>query len=230
MTTERIIYHADALEWLTENSPLNSCSIITSLPDFTEFSALSLQEWKEWFIRAAMLCLQACPDDGVTIFYQRDAKHEGTWVNKAFLCQQAATIAGHNLLWHKIVCRAPPGSVTFGKPAYSHMLCFSREVRSDLAQSTVDVLPNAGKVTWTRGMGVRACEAACNFVLLQTRTRTIVDPFCGHGTVLAVANQMGMNAVGIEKGRKRAEIARVLQVPTKNGLPAEIRKGRIEEK
>ena len=50
------------------------------------------------------------------------------------------------------------------------------------------------EVTWTRGMGLKACEAACQFVLKNTVTRTIVDPFCGHGTVLAVANELGIPA------------------------------------
>lgn len=32
----------------------------------------------------------------------------------------------HALLWHKIVCRTPAGEPTFSRPAYHHMLCFSR--------------------------------------------------------------------------------------------------------
>ena len=60
-------------------------------------------------------------------------------------------------------------------------------------------------------MGVQACLAACRFVLEQTETRTVVDPFCGHGTVLAVANFLGLQAIGVELGRKRAEKARALQ-------------------
>jgi len=40
----------------------------------------------------------------------------------------------------------------------------------------------------------------------------ILDPFCGVGTVLAVANRLGLDAVGVEKNRKRAEDARALTV------------------
>jgi hypothetical protein len=92
------------------------------------------------------------------------------------------------------------------------MLCFSRGVRVDLGKATADVLPDAGEVTWTRGMGVQACLAACRFILEHTATRTVVDPFCGHGTVLAVANALGMDAVGVELSRKRAKKARALRV------------------
>ena len=79
------------------------------------------------------------------------------------------------------------------------------------------MLPEAGEVTWTRGMGVQACLAACRFILEHTPTRTVVDPFCGHGTVLAVANALGLDAVGVELSRKRARRARNLQATWKGG-------------
>jgi hypothetical protein len=83
-------------------------------------------------------------------------------------------------------------------------------VRLPLEAATPDVIPSAGKVTWTRGMGVAACALAVRFVRERTTTRTIVDPFCGHGSVLAVANAAGLDAIGVELGRKRAERAREL--------------------
>lgn len=208
----RTVHCADALAWLEGQGVLAGCSLITSMPDVSEFPSLTLSEWKDWFVRTASLVLSRCPEDGVTIFYQTDIKKEGTWVDKGYLVQKAAEQLGHALLWHKVVCRTPPGNVTFGRPAYSHMLCFSRGIRVDLGKATADVLPQAGEVTWTRGMGVQACQVACQFVLRNTPTRTIVDPFCGHGTVLAVANALGLEAVGVELSRKRAKKARALRV------------------
>jgi hypothetical protein len=93
------------------------------------------------------------------------------------------------------------------------LLCFSRTVRADVAKSVADVLLEAGEVTWTRGMGVQACALACRFILSHTKTRTVVDPFCGHGTALVVANELGLEAIGVELGRKRAEVARQLTAP-----------------
>lgn len=209
---KREVYCEDALSWLQAREVLSGCSIVTSMPDASEFPSLGLAEWKDWFVRAASLTLSRCPDDGVTIFYQTDVKEDGAWVDKGYLCQKAAEQAGHELLWHKIVCRAPAGNVTYGRPAYSHILCFSRGVRVEIQRSTADVLPQAGEVTWTRGMGVQACLLACRFVLENTRTRTVVDPFCGHGTVLAVANSLGMDALGVELGPKRARKARNLSL------------------
>jgi tRNA G10 N-methylase Trm11 len=39
-----------------------------------------------------------------------------------------------------------------------------------------------------------------------------VDPFCGLGTVLAVANAMGLDGVGVEIVQKRARRARGLEL------------------
>ncbi|MFL5347791.1 MAG: DNA methyltransferase [Hyalangium sp.] len=215
---QRTVECADALAWLSGRQTLAGCSIITSLPDVSEFPSLSLAEWKQWFIRAAALVMAKVPAEGVAIFYQTDVKKAGAWVDKGYLISKAAEEAGCETLWHKVVCRRAPGTVTFGRPAYSHMLCFSRGVRVDLGRATPDVLPEAGEVTWTRGMGVQACLAACRFIQEHTPTRTVVDPFCGHGTVLAVANALGLNAVGVELSRKRAKKARALRVALDAGM------------
>jgi hypothetical protein len=83
------------------------------------------------------------------------------------------------------------------------------------------VLPDAGAMTWVRGIGLEACRVACRWVLAETQARTIVDPFCGVGTVLAVANELGMDAVGVELNRKRAAKARTLVLGPLTGSLAE---------
>jgi tRNA G10 N-methylase Trm11 len=50
------------------------------------------------------------------------------------------------------------------------------------------------------------------FLSDHTACRTVVDPFCGHGTMLAVANAAGLDALGVELSRKRAEKARALTI------------------
>jgi hypothetical protein len=211
------VHCEDAIAWLRGRDSLPGCSLITSLPDASEFPSLTLDQWKAWFVQAAKLVLSRCPPEGVAIFFQTDLKKDGAWIDKGHLCQKAAEETGHALLWHKIVCRAPAGAVTFGRPAYSHMLCFSAAARADLARSTADVLPQAGETTWTRGMGTQACQAACKFVIEHTPTRVIVDPFCGHGTVLAIANELGLDAIGVELSRKRAKKARGLSIEALSG-------------
>ena len=61
-------------------------------------------------------------------------------------------------------------------------------------------------------MGLRAAGHAVRFAREVVGANVVVDPFCGVGTVLASANALGLDALGVEKNRKRAEEARALVV------------------
>jgi len=185
---------------------------VTSLPDASELPALGFDGWRRWFVDTAELCCRRVAAGNVAIFYQTDVKREGTWVDKGFLVALAAERAGLALLWHKIACRTPPGTTTFGRPAYGHVLCFSRELRLAPASATPDVLPRLGHMTWARAMGLEVCHAVARFLVAHTPARTVVDPFCGVGTMLAVANQHGLDAIGVELSRRRADKARRLRL------------------
>lgn len=202
----------DALSWLNEFTATSNHSFLGSLPDISEFPGYSLSKWADWFQQTAELILSKTSPEGVTIFFQSDIKFENTWVDKAYLIQKSAEKLGHRLLFHKIFCRYPAGTITFGRPSYSHMLCFSRTVIPDLSKSTADVVPDLGDKTWVRGMGLEASLLASSFVLNQTSTKILVNPFCGEGSVLAAANHVGLSAIGIERSPKRAEKARHLKV------------------
>lgn len=203
----RTVHCADALDWLQSRPVLDGCSLITSLPDVSELPALSLEEWKRWFVDAARLVLSRTPDDGVALFFQTDIKKDGAWVDKGYLVSRAAELEGFTTLSHKVVCRKPPGTITFGRPAYSHLLAFGKKVKLELSRSSPDVLADAGPSTWTRGMGEQACLLAVKFVQDHTASRCIVDPFCGRGSVLAAANALGLDAIGVELSPKRARQA-----------------------
>jgi len=75
-----------------------------------------------------------------------------------------------------------------------------------------DIIVDPGHQPWVRAMGVRAAAHAVRFARDHGGARVIVDPFCGVGTVLAVANTFGLPALGVEKNRKRAEQARELRI------------------
>lgn len=209
----RAVHCADAFAWLAQNPLPPLSALITSLPDSSELPSLGFEAWREWFSATTALLLEKLEPESVGIFFQTDVKREGTWVDKGYLCQRGAERAGAALLWHKVVCRAPAGTATFGRPAYAHLLCFSKSLRLEPGRSTADVLPRLGEMTWSRAMGIEACRAACDFVRRETKATTIVDPFCGVGTVLAVANRYGLDAVGVELSKKRAEKAVTLVVP-----------------
>jgi hypothetical protein len=177
-----------------------------------EIAGMDLAVWESWFVEAARAVLDAVPDDGVAVFFQSDVKRGGRWIDKGALVQRAADAAKVPLLFHKIVCRKPAGSVTHGRASYSHLLAYSRGVRPKPERATADVLPDGGFQPSAKSMGVLACLDACRFIARETSTRTIVDPFCGYGTVLAIANALGMDAVGIDVSSRMVRRARALKV------------------
>jgi hypothetical protein len=214
---ERSVICGDGLAYLERGRLPSGHAVVTSMPDVSELSRLRFDDWREWFVSAAASVCGAVADDAVAIFYQSDIKREGRWVDKGFLVQLGAERAGAHLLWHKVVCRAPAGVTTKGRPAYAHLLCFSRTLTLDPQRSTPDVLPRLGEMTWPKAMGLDACHAVCRFLIDNTTCRTIVDPFCGVGTMLAVANAWGLDAVGVEIAPKRAARAEALTASRPEG-------------
>ena len=210
INTKREVFCEDALEWLNRSGVVPHSSLVASLPDISEFTGYTQERWSAWFIEAARIILQSTPPTGVTIFYQSDIKLDGAWVDKSYLCQKAAELLEHKLLWHKIILRAPLGVTTFGRPAFSHMLCFSKELKLDPQFSTPDVMER-GEQLWERGMGRIPATLAAKFIKERTDSTVLINPFCGHGTMLAAAELAGLDSIGIERSPKRAEIARTSQ-------------------
>lgn len=203
----RVVHHGDGIAFL-QRAPLPpDHAIITSLPDHSELPDLGVEGWRRWFVDTVQLACGAVADDAVAVFYQTDVKHDGRWVDKGHLVLCGADAAGSHALWHKIVCRVPPGTTTFGRPAYAHLICVSRARRLAAGASTPDVLPSLGTMTWSRAMGAAACEVAVKFVA-SVGARVVVDPFCGMGSALAAANAHGLDAIGVELSRRRAAGAR----------------------
>ncbi len=151
------------------------------------------------------------PQEGVAIFFQSDVRHRGAWIDKGHLVLCGADAEGASLLWHRIVCRSPPGTLSQGRASYAHMIALARAPRPPL-RPRADVLPDGGDKTWSKAMGTLACASACRYLLEETRTRCVVDPFCGRGTVLAVANTLGLDAIGVDLSAKRCRAASKLTV------------------
>jgi len=205
----RVVHAREALAWMEEVPVWEGASVITSLPDVSEVG-MSLSDWRAWFIRAAAKTIDHTPPGGAAIFFQTDIKAAGGWVDKGYLVQRAMEDCGARLLWHKIVCRRAPGTTTFGRPAYAHLLCCSRTLTESPGEATPDVLPELGAMSWSRGMGLQALQFSLRWIAARTRSTCIVDPFCGEGSTLAAANALGFDAVGVELSRRRAARARQL--------------------
>jgi diadenosine tetraphosphate (Ap4A) HIT family hydrolase len=206
------VIHAEALSWLQANPARPGTSVVTSLPDVSELSPYDFEAWRAWFVLSATRVLEWLPPDGVAIFFQSDVHHGGVWVDKAHLILRAADDTGASLLWHKIACRHPAGTVALGRPAYSHLLCLARAAPGAPARFGPDVLPECGFKPYSKAMGVAACELACRFLRAATQTTLVVDPFCGHGTLLAVANALGFDALGVDRSTRSCRAARKLTI------------------
>ncbi len=206
----RTVHTADALAWLAQQPLPARAAVFTSLPDAVELPRSARPGWEAWFVGAAAAVLRATPDDGAAVFYQTDVKRDGRWIDKAFLVQLAARDVGVPLVWHKVVCRAPAGQATYGRVGYAHLLCFGRTLRDPVEAATPDVLPELGAMLWPRAMGLAAARTAIDWLCAMAQPSCLVDPFCGIGTALAVANARGLDAIGVEKNPGRAEQARTL--------------------
>jgi hypothetical protein len=171
---------------------------------------LALPVWRGWFLEAVRFVVESVPDESAALFFQSDIKRDGVWIDKGALVIRAAEDVGAHILFHKIVCRRPPGMLTMGRPGYTHLIAVSRAMKCPDVLPIPDIITDAGRLPWVRAMGVRAAAQAVRFARDQVSAKIIFDPFCGVGTVLAVANALGLEALGVEKSRKRCEQARLL--------------------
>ena len=210
-SVQRAVHCAEALGWMRERGRIEGACAVTSPPDVSEVN-LSLPAWRAWFLSAVGLVVDAVPETSAALFFQSDIKRDGVWVDKGALVIRAAEDAEAHILFHKIVCRRPPGMLTYGRPGYTHLIAVSREMKCPEVLPLPDIITDAGRLPWVRAMGVRAAGHAVRFARDQVGAKTIFDPFCGVGTVLAVANALGLDSLGVELSRKRCEQARALEI------------------
>lgn len=203
----REIVCADAIAWMQGRGRVDGACAVTSLPDVSELGK-TLPVWREWFLNAARLVVNSVPDTSAALFFQSDIKRDGGWIDKGALIIRAAEDAGARVLFHKIVCRRPPGMLTQGRPGFTHLIAVSRTMKCPETLPIPDVIPDAGRSLWVRAMGVRAAAHAVRFARDQVGARLIFDPFCGVGTIPAVANALGLDALGLELAKKRCEQSR----------------------
>jgi hypothetical protein len=197
--------------------PWSHCSVITSVPDVSE-TGLSLPKWRAWFRHISYKILQRLDEDQVAIFYQTDIRTEGQWVSKAFLVMEAAQQAGLKLVWHKIVLVNTVNTIRGSTASFVNLLCFSKAHKENLQSLTPDVLAHRGTMLWKRAMGLRACEFACRYITTHVPTATgIIDPFCGSGSTLSMANHFGLHSLGVDHCRKRCTQASTLDVAELDG-------------
>jgi hypothetical protein len=209
-TPERRVVRADALEWLAEHPAEPGMSVVTSLPDVSELPGREFEAWRRFFGDATRAVIDWIPEDGAALFYQSDIRWRGAWIDKSYMVLRAAEASDAGLVFHKIVCREPPDTPSYGRATFSHLLCFTKRPPKAPRVPAPDVLGDPGFMSWSKATGEKACALACRFLLDETKTTLVVDPFCGEGTVLAVANALGLSALGIDMSARKCRIARRL--------------------
>jgi len=234
----RIIICEDAISWLNNYEGYLPGSVFTSLPDISEISNMfeghyleKLTSYREWFINAvALVCSKVKPTECV-IFLQSDVRviadrtaneNKGMvvdWIDKSALCTEGvrrfeSSSNGHPMkhMWHKICLVRALAAKSMGRPAYSHLVCFSG---ADLEYASLDfVTPDVferGLMVWPKGIGLNAGLIGVNFIHNIMKSDCLIDPFCGHATVLALAEAVGIKkTIGIEISIKRCRKAKVL--------------------
>ncbi len=78
-----------------------------------------------------------------------------------------------------------------------------------------DIFPR-GEMLWPKAIGLDCCYAGVMFLKEIAKATILVDPFCGQGTTLAMANALGMNARGVEISPKRCRKASKLKIKSKH--------------
>merc|ERR1712151_485404 len=73
-----------------------------------------------------------------------------------------------------------------------------------------------GQKPWGLKNAARCMGAGATVAVLKAMKRrlpevdTIVDPFCGAGTVLAIGNSLGLHAIGVDLSNRRVKQAKAL--------------------
>jgi hypothetical protein len=171
--------------------------MVTSLPDLSELRTTETH-WRAWFTEAVQAVVNATPSDSVAIFFQSDVRHEGRWIDKGALVVAAGAAVAAHVVFHRIVCRFAPGRSIRGRPAFTHVIALSRSLTARAGDGIPDVITDPGRAVWTRAMGIKAAAHAVRFARDEAGAQVIIDPFCGAGTVLAVANALGLRAEGVD--------------------------------
>lgn len=186
----REVICADSLPWMSSHA--GSGAVVTSLPDADECD-MSFDAWLRWFDEALSLSMLTARDDCPAIFYQTDRKIDGRLVSKSQLCHDVAARHGYRCLWHKIVLRRGVGATDLFRPTYTHLIAFSRNGKP--GRASPDVM-ECGRMVYPNAMGYIPARFAVEFC--RSLDAPIIDPFCGHGTVLAMADRIGLSSVGLD--------------------------------
>lgn len=179
--------------------------IITSLPDMEEVG-LNKQDWILWVKKTCKILANTLGNKGIIFFYQTDRKNEGEIIDKKTLISNEFITLGYKNVLSKIVLKRDVGKIDLFRPTYTNLFAFSKFIKS--GKATPDVL-HCGKMIYNNAMGLNAVKVCIDFLKDKGIKSTILDPFCGQGSVLIISNHYGFDAVGVEILPEQAEKSRI---------------------
>ena len=224
MFKTREVLQLDAVEWLKNDNVPFEGSIFTGVPDILDIPEISSivdlterhMKYIEWFEGVLENIFRRILIGQYAIFSQTDAKiidDKGNlvaWVDKSHVCSRVAAKLQCNLLWHKVCIDSDTTSQlesSVYRPCYTHLLCYGKGTTSSyhISQFQVPDVINRGSMIWQKAIGIEACVLGISFLLNIAKTPVVINPFCGHGTILAVANYFHLPSFGIEILSSRAK-------------------------
>lgn len=176
----------DALVWLGSQSRLPN--VVTGICDLAE-TKMTHDQYLVFFRQIAKLIFDKLDDGCYAIFIQTDRKHNRQLMDKSYMLSSIADSCGLRMAWHKIVLNRDVDKIDLYRPTYSHMVCYTRNGTS--GRATPDVIP-ISKRGYRNATPVLAAKRAIEFVKTYSKTKSIIDPFVGQGTIPLIALQLGM--------------------------------------
>jgi len=154
-----------------------------------------IHEWQAWIRKTCKLLASSLSDKGVIIFYQTDRKHQGALIDKKSLISAEFHRLGYRTIMNKVILKQEPETINLFRPTFSTLFGFSKATNS--GKATPDVI-YSGDMVYKNAIGLNACKLSLEFIQKQVGKTLIVDPFCGQGSILKIANDMGLDALGVD--------------------------------
>jgi hypothetical protein len=227
----RTVHCEDAVKWLQDSSEPLQGSVFCGIPDIADVYGFIPSEellerandYQQWFVGTVRSIFARIQAGQCVIFSQTDGRvmdKDGRvirWMDKAHLCNTEAETFHCSLLWHKIAIDST-AIVSSHRPCYTHLLCFGKEFSYHTSQFLTPDVIERGIMTWEKATGLEACILCIAFLRYIVNTNCVINPFCGQGTILAVADYFGVPSVGIEIMAKRARKAQCKDVRSRIAL------------
>jgi hypothetical protein len=195
----------DSLEWLKKQPDNTIPNFLTGICDMGE-TQMNLTKYLKFFNDVSTLMFKKLSKEGYCIFIQTDRKYNKTWIDKSNILTTIALNLGLKVIFHKIVLLREQDRTDLHRPTYAHMLCYAYPSMTTGA-ATPDVIP-VSKRLYKNGTPILAAKRGLEFIKRYSKkNNTIVDPFVGRGTITVLANNIGLNAFGIDIDPEQVKIA-----------------------